>query len=46
VIFRVALIWLSALLPLGLDLEKETEPPFFNRLGVGKIYFGEGVQKL
>jgi hypothetical protein len=43
---RVTRLWLNALHLLGQDPDKETKSPFYNRLGVGKLSFGVGIQKL
>jgi hypothetical protein len=39
-------LWLDAPQPLGRDPDKDTASPFYNRLGVGKLSFGVGIQPL
>ena len=43
---RATHLWLDALQPLGRNPDKEADSPFYNRLGVGELSFGMGVQKL
>jgi hypothetical protein len=43
---RATRLWLDAPQPLGRDPDKETEPPFYNRLRVGKLSFGVRIQQL
>jgi hypothetical protein len=43
---RATRLWLGALQPPGRNLDKKTKSPFYNRLGVGKLSFGVGIQKL
>jgi hypothetical protein len=46
---RATRLWLGALhppQPLHRDPDKETDDSFYNRLGVGKLSFGVGIQKV
>jgi hypothetical protein len=43
---RVSRLWLDALQPLGRDPDSETESPFHDCFGDGKLSFGVGFPKL
>jgi hypothetical protein len=43
---RVTRLYLDAIEPLGIDPDTETDSPFYERTGDGKLAFGLGIQKL